>query len=113
MAPLSIKRRGLLAAAGATLAAGHVTVGNARTLPAPPTENPATDAGYWDAVRGLYRVTPDIVNLENGYWGIMPEPVMETYIRHTQAVNFNSTLWTASSLRCAPSRPVRLGHRAS
>ena len=88
-----INRRNLLAAAGATLAAGHVTVGNARTLPVPPTANLASDAGYWDAVRGLYRFTREIVNLENGYWGIMPEPVMETYIRHTEMVNYNNTMW--------------------
>ncbi|MGY3453037.1 aminotransferase class V-fold PLP-dependent enzyme [Bradyrhizobium sp. USDA 4353] len=47
----------------------------------------ATDAGYWAAVRRLYAVTPDIVNLENGYWGVMPEPVRREFMRQTEMVN--------------------------
>ena len=89
----SMNRRTLLAAAGATLAAGHAGIGHARSLPARPTDDVAADTAYWDAVRGLYRVNPDMVNLENGYWGIMPEPVMRAYVGHTEAVNYNNTVW--------------------
>ncbi|MFN5686717.1 aminotransferase class V-fold PLP-dependent enzyme, partial [Bradyrhizobium sp.] len=59
-------------------------------LPTPPTGSAtavATDQAYWSAVRGLYAVTPDVVNLENGYWGVMPEPVRREFIRQTDMVN--------------------------
>lgn len=59
-------------------------------LPTPPAGSAtavATDQAYWSAVRGLYAVTPDVVNLENGYWGVMPEPVRREFIRQTDMVN--------------------------
>lgn len=89
----SMNRRSLLAAAGATIAAGRIGPGHARSLPAIPAENVAADTAYWNAVRGLYRVNPDMVNLENGYWGIMPEPVLQAYVGHTEMVNYNNTVW--------------------
>ncbi|MCP3417871.1 aminotransferase class V-fold PLP-dependent enzyme [Bradyrhizobium brasilense] len=53
----------------------------------------ATDKDYWGAVRALYAVTPDVVNLENGYWGIMAEPVRHEFIRQTNMVNYENTYY--------------------
>jgi isopenicillin-N epimerase len=53
----------------------------------------ATDKAYWSAVRGLYAVTPDIVNLENGYWGIMAEPVRQEFIRQSDMVNYQNSYY--------------------
>ncbi|MET4214535.1 selenocysteine lyase/cysteine desulfurase [Bradyrhizobium sp. LA2.1] len=53
----------------------------------------ATDNAYWGAVRGLYSVTPDIVNLENGYWGIMAEPVRREFIRQLDMVNYQNSYY--------------------
>ena len=53
MGPLLLNRRTLFAAAGATLAASHITSAKARSLPALPIDNPAADTGYWEAVRRL------------------------------------------------------------
>lgn len=88
--PISLDRRSLLLAGGALIAA---SAASARQLPPTPTTAVASDAGYWEAVRGLYRVSPDMLNLENGYWGIMPEVVKEEYKRLTDFVNFENTLW--------------------
>lgn len=53
----------------------------------------ATDRNYWSVVRGLYAVTPDVVNLENGYWGIMAEPVRREFIRQSDMVNYQNSYY--------------------
>ena len=73
--------KGLAAAAVAPLAAPAFA---AEALPAQLTgwaAAIATEKAYWTAVKGLYAVTPDVVNLENGFWGIMAEPVRREFIR--------------------------------
>lgn len=52
----------------------------------------------WGAVRALYQVAPDVVNLENGYWGVMLEPVQREYLRLTQMVNREGTLYARTGL---------------
>src|SRR5262249_9793958 len=85
--------KGLAAAAVAPLAAPAMAT---EGLPKPPTGSAAaiaTDKAYWSAVRGLYAVTGDIVNLENGYWGIMPEPVRHEFIRQADMVNYQNSYY--------------------
>ncbi|WP_199093078.1 aminotransferase class V-fold PLP-dependent enzyme [Bosea sp. ASV33] len=92
---LQTNRRALLLGLGtAALAAPAL----ARSLPSLPTANLGADAGYWQAVRGLYSVTPDMVNLENGYWGIMAEPVKAEYKRLTDFVNFENTVYARTKI---------------
>jgi selenocysteine lyase/cysteine desulfurase len=62
------------------------------TLPATPTTNIAGDEPYWSAVRALYRQTDALVNLENGFWGAMAEPVKAMFHHWTERVNFETTL---------------------
>ncbi len=47
----------------------------------------AGDEGFWRTVARQYRVSPDFVNLENGYYGIMPEPVRRAYHRNVDRLN--------------------------
>ena len=85
--------RGLAAAAVTSLAAPAFA---AESLPAAPTGTAAaiaTDKAYWAAVKGLYAVTPDVVNFENGYWGIMPEPVRREFIRQSDMINYQNTFY--------------------
>jgi selenocysteine lyase/cysteine desulfurase len=92
---LQTNRRALLLGLGtAALAAPAL----ARSLPALPTANLGADTSYWQAVRGLYSVTPDMVNLENGYWGIMAEPVKAEYKRLTDFVNFENTVYARTKI---------------
>ena len=62
-------------------------------LPARPGAAAATDADYWAAVRGLYKVTSDVMNLENGYWGIMAEPVRQEFARRNDEINFENSFY--------------------
>lgn len=50
-------------------------------------EQLATDAGYWGRVAAHYDVTDEVIQLENGNWGMMPRPVLEAYEQYTRDVN--------------------------
>lgn len=93
-------RRGFLIGAAAVAGAGCTSAPRADApvaLPAAPGEALATDAGYWRAVRALYNVTPDIVNLENGYWGVMAEPVRREYLAKTDMVNRENSFYARNA----------------
>jgi selenocysteine lyase/cysteine desulfurase len=85
--------KGLAAAAVASLAAPAMAAEALPPQPIGPAAAIATDNAYWAAVKGLYAVTPDVVNLENGFWGIMAEPVRREFIRQSDMVNFQNTYY--------------------
>jgi selenocysteine lyase/cysteine desulfurase len=95
---LKVDRRAALKSLMATAAIGLGAAGAAAedaalALPAPNTGALATDAAFWKAVRDLYSVTKEVVNFENGYWGIMAEPVREEYLRRITMVNTDNTFY--------------------
>jgi selenocysteine lyase/cysteine desulfurase len=47
----------------------------------------ARDERFWRGVAREYPVNPDFINLENGYYGIMPAPVYREYLRNTERLN--------------------------
>jgi selenocysteine lyase/cysteine desulfurase len=80
------KREFLQSLSGATLAMlfapDHLSA--LRALPA--TEL-ARRADFWDTIRASYRLTPDYINLENGYYSMQAKPVLERFIGHVRDVN--------------------------
>lgn len=52
-----------------------------------PPERLAADEVFWRSVARQYRVSADFINLENGYYGIRPEPVRLAYHRNTDDLN--------------------------
>ncbi|MFM7838936.1 MAG: hypothetical protein ACKO6K_05170, partial [Chitinophagaceae bacterium] len=38
-----------------------------------------TDEGYWKEIRELYKLKPDYINLENGYYNFVPQPTLDRY----------------------------------
>jgi isopenicillin-N epimerase len=87
---------GVAAAAAMVAGPGSASAADARNLPAIAQGSAramATDEGFWAAVRGLYSVSSEVANLENGYWGVMAEPVRLEYERRIRAVNFDNTLY--------------------
>ncbi|MFC5521485.1 aminotransferase class V-fold PLP-dependent enzyme [Polaromonas jejuensis] len=89
---------GLMAAASATTANAQAQA-YARKLPLLPAGSDAplaTDHSYWAAVQSLYTVTPETVNLENGYWGIMADPVRSEYQAKTDMVNRENSYYARS-----------------
>ena len=53
-----------------------------------PPETLAGDEAFWTGVRGGYRLTPDYINLENGYYNILPEATLEALIGHIRDINY-------------------------
>ena len=85
--------KGLAAAVVAPLAAPAMAAEGLPPQPAGSAAAIAADKAYWTAVKGLYAVTPDVVNLENGFWGIMAEPVRREFIRQSDMVNYQNTYY--------------------
>ena len=42
---------------------------------------------YWLSVKKLYAVSPQLVNLENGYWGVMTEQVRLQFHSQMERIN--------------------------
>ncbi|MDR5824969.1 aminotransferase class V-fold PLP-dependent enzyme [Caballeronia sp. LZ043] len=61
-------------------------------LPPTPVSGIATDESWWNAVRGLYQQSDELINLENGFWGAMAEPVRQMFEYWTDRVNRETTL---------------------
>ena len=47
----------------------------------------AEDEPFWAAVRTKFKLTPDYINLENGYYCFQPEEVLEQFIGQVRRVN--------------------------
>lgn len=42
---------------------------------------------YWEKVAEDFKVDPRFINLENGYYGIMPQPIYQEYLNQTLKLN--------------------------
>ena len=47
----------------------------------------AQDEAFWATIRGKYKLTPEYINLENGYYSMQAEPVLEAFIGHVRSIN--------------------------
>jgi selenocysteine lyase/cysteine desulfurase len=52
-----------------------------------PAEAVAEDDDFWVRLRGGYKLKPDYINLENGFYCIMPQVIEQAYLRHILDVN--------------------------
>lgn len=57
----------------------------------------ADDEAYWREVARAYDVKTDIINLENGYWGVMARPVAERYLENVKRVNHDNSFYARRS----------------
>ena len=53
----------------------------------------AEDEVYWAQIRKAYRIKPDYINLENGYYNILPEATLEKQIQHIRYVNYQGAYY--------------------
>jgi selenocysteine lyase/cysteine desulfurase len=56
-----------------------------------PADELAADEDFWAGVRAGYRLKPDYINLENGYYNFLPESILEKYIGHLREVNYQGS----------------------
>jgi isopenicillin-N epimerase len=58
-----------------------------QTLPPLDLQAVELDRTYWSSVKQLYTVSPEVTNLENGYWGIMTEQVRREFQNQVERLN--------------------------
>ncbi|MFC0261156.1 aminotransferase class V-fold PLP-dependent enzyme [Fontibacter flavus] len=56
-----------------------------------PAEKLASDEGFWRKIRDGYRLKPDYINLENGYYCFIPKEILESYIETIREINFQGS----------------------
>lgn len=54
-------------------------------------EELASDEGFWRQIRDTYKLKPDYINLESGYYCIQPEDTLEHLIKHVREVNYQGS----------------------
>ena len=56
-----------------------------------PAEALARDEPFWDGIRARYRLAPDYINLENGFFCLQPELVLEGFIARVRDINLEAS----------------------
>jgi selenocysteine lyase/cysteine desulfurase len=56
-----------------------------------PAQQLAQDEPFWALIRSKYRLTPDYINLENGYFVMQSQPVLEAFVGHVRDINYEAS----------------------
>jgi selenocysteine lyase/cysteine desulfurase len=51
------------------------------------------DEMFWAGIRAGYRLKPDYINLENGYYCFLPQETLENYIQHVREINYQGSYY--------------------
>lgn len=103
---MTITRRMVLKGAAAAAAALGAVSGTGAGLPLEASPVRPDDEAYWAKVAAQYEVTNEVINFENGYWGLMAQPVLEAFKRHTDYVNRQNS-WYARRQFYKDIEPIR------
>lgn len=58
-----------------------------------PEDELAQNDTFWNSIRGGYKLKPDYINLENGYYNFMPTEILEKYIEHVKEINYQGSFY--------------------
>lgn len=64
-----------------------------KSVSAVPPSELAGDEDFWATMRKGYKLKPDYINLENGYYNFLPEQVLEKFIGHVREVNYQGSYY--------------------
>ena len=53
----------------------------------------AEDNRFWEEIRQQYILKPDYINLENGYYNFLPQPILNKFIEHIKEVNYQGSYY--------------------
>ena len=53
----------------------------------------ANDEDFWGQIRAQYLLKPDYINLENGYYNFLPQPLLDKFIDHIKEVNLQGSYY--------------------
>jgi len=52
-----------------------------------PAKELAMVEDFWLSIRNQYLLKPDYINLENGYYNFLPQPILDKYIEHIKSID--------------------------
>jgi len=58
-----------------------------------PSAELAEDEDFWRQIRSGYRLKPDYINLENGYYCILPRQILESQVKHLRDINYQGSYY--------------------
>lgn len=58
-----------------------------------PAKSLASDDSFWNEIRNQYILKPDYINLENGYYNFLPQPLLNKFIEHIKEVNVQGSYY--------------------
>ncbi len=53
----------------------------------------AQNEDFWDKIRKDYLLKQEYINLENGYYSMLPQPTLEKYLQHIRDVNYQASYY--------------------
>ena len=53
----------------------------------------AADETFWEGIRKGFKLKPDYINLENGYYCFLPQEMLESFIQHVREVNYQGSYY--------------------
>ncbi|MDG1572543.1 aminotransferase class V-fold PLP-dependent enzyme [Robiginitalea sp. M366] len=56
-----------------------------------PWPDPSDEAAFWARVRLDYELKPDYINLESGYYNIIPRPTLQYFLEQVRMVNYEGS----------------------
>jgi len=51
----------------------------------------ASNEDFWEQIRTTYKLKPDYINLENGYYCFLPQETLEHFINHVRELNYQGS----------------------
>lgn len=58
-----------------------------------PADKLAFNEDFWSGIRDGYKLKPDYINLENGYYNFLPEEILNGFIQHIKEVNYQGSYY--------------------
>jgi selenocysteine lyase/cysteine desulfurase len=90
-------KRMTLAGLGSSLSgstmAERIARASAPATSAAPAAAAAPTEDFWSTIRSGYRLKPAYINLENGYYNILPEQTLQAYIGHVKEINYQGAYY--------------------
>jgi selenocysteine lyase/cysteine desulfurase len=86
------KRTFIKTLTGASLSVGIIEK-IAAAMPDVPAAELAQDEAFWSTIRKAYRLKPDYINLENGYYSMQSQVVLEGFLKQVREVNYQASYY--------------------
>jgi selenocysteine lyase/cysteine desulfurase len=58
----------------------------------------AADDDFWLTLRNEYQLKQDYINLENGFYNLMPKPILDAYLKQLQQLNYEASFYKRTKM---------------